>query len=255
MPGIYVHSNGTFNSVNEVYVNQAGTWLQAKEVYVKQSGVWSRVYPDSGFAEYTTPGTYSFVVPGGVTTVSCVLIGAGGKGERNGGASGAVVRSRLPVTPGETLSLLVGNVKTGEDYSPGESTTVTGLSGEVIALGGNYDNGTDYLISSTPNGMFGWPYEADGRGGNNFYIPGHGFYENNCSDRPLWPSVRNFYSGLLAKYGVWPNANLYTNPAITEHVSFNLHVPSDGTYKLNYSSDGTMNIKFNDIVILSLIHI
>jgi len=37
---------------------------------------------DAGEFVYTTPGTYSFVVPSGVTSVSAVAIGGGGGGVR-----------------------------------------------------------------------------------------------------------------------------------------------------------------------------
>lgn len=69
-----------------------------------------------GQAAYTTPGSYSFIVPAGVTKISIVAIGGGGSGGGGdasyygaGGGGGALgYVNQVPVTPGETLSVYVG---------------------------------------------------------------------------------------------------------------------------------------------------
>lgn len=66
-----------------------------------------------GQQEWTTPGTYNFVVPVGVLFISAVVIGAGGIGSSSspfpGGAGGGLHwRNDVPVTPGETLTVVVG---------------------------------------------------------------------------------------------------------------------------------------------------
>ncbi len=61
--------------------------------------------------EFTTPGTYSFVVPSGVTSISIVTVGGGGvrfrpgylQGVGGGGALSYV--NNVTVTPGETLTV------------------------------------------------------------------------------------------------------------------------------------------------------
>ena len=71
--------------------------------------------------EWTTPGTYSFDVPAvgdgvwdyDVHFISAVVIGAGGIGSSSspfpGGAGGGLHwRNEVPVTPGETLTVVVG---------------------------------------------------------------------------------------------------------------------------------------------------
>jgi hypothetical protein len=69
-----------------------------------------------GEAVYTTPATYSFVVPTGVTQICAVAVGGGsnqnnipgqsGNGNGNGGALS--YSNNMPVTAGETLTVIVG---------------------------------------------------------------------------------------------------------------------------------------------------
>ena len=65
--------------------------------------------------EFPTPGTYAFVVPEAVTEISAVAIGGGGAGASNtndgggGGGGGLQYRNNIAVTPGEVLTVVVGN--------------------------------------------------------------------------------------------------------------------------------------------------
>lgn len=70
-----------------------------------------------GQQAFTEPGTYSFVVPNGLTVINAVLIGGGGGAtnvldtsfNRSGGGGGGLRWiNRLPVVPGETLEVVVG---------------------------------------------------------------------------------------------------------------------------------------------------
>lgn len=87
-----------------------------------------RIYPSGGVnmlgnsiveipgqIQYTTPGTYSFVVPGGTTNISIVTIGGGGggfgsaaTGYKGGAGGGLAYVNNVSVTPGETLTVIVG---------------------------------------------------------------------------------------------------------------------------------------------------
>lgn len=64
--------------------------------------------------EYTTAGTYTWVVPSGVTLCSAVLVGGGGAGNSgssyNAGGGGGGLRyiNNLSVTPGESITVYVG---------------------------------------------------------------------------------------------------------------------------------------------------
>lgn len=67
---------------------------------------------------YTNAGTYSFTVPDNVFWISAVLIGGGGGGSssstysnvtREGGQGGTLAYGTIQVTPGETLTIKVGD--------------------------------------------------------------------------------------------------------------------------------------------------
>lgn len=74
----------------------------------------------SSQVEFTTPGTYSWTAPAGVTSVCAVCIGGGGAGtrgtspsdvdqlRRGGGAGGLGWKNDIPVTPGQTYTVVVG---------------------------------------------------------------------------------------------------------------------------------------------------
>ena len=84
MPTISVKDAGVFKEPKEIYVNDAGVWKASKEIYVKDSGVWKKAFPESGTQAYATAGTYSFVVPNGIYSLSMpLLVGAGGGGGNN----------------------------------------------------------------------------------------------------------------------------------------------------------------------------
>jgi hypothetical protein len=64
---------------------------------------------------FTTPGTYTWPVPDGLTSISIVATGGGGGGgglsgtnAASAGGAGALVTSTLSVTPGQVLNLVVG---------------------------------------------------------------------------------------------------------------------------------------------------
>ena len=77
-----------------------------------------RIKYGSTSLEYSTPGTYTTVVPAGVTTLTeVVCISGGGSGHKDssgddeggGGGGGAYAYDRnIPVTPGATLTVVVG---------------------------------------------------------------------------------------------------------------------------------------------------
>jgi hypothetical protein len=62
-----------------------------------------------GSASYTTPGTYSWVAPTGVTSVSVVAVGAGTKTNSCGGGGGGLGwKNNISVTPGNSYTVVAG---------------------------------------------------------------------------------------------------------------------------------------------------
>lgn len=163
-----------------------------------------------GQQQWTAVGAFSFVVPAGVTSIAAVVIGGGGGGANTsngysylggGGGGGALVyHNAIPVTPGETLTISVGNGGFGatgslSNGSPGGfsyikrgSTTLlhagggapgtqssgigyggaggtpgTGLAGAVGYPGGNGSAGRE--PSQYSNGGFSGRYTSNGSDG------------------------------------------------------------------------------------------
>lgn len=132
-----------------------------------------------GQVEYTTPGTYSWTVPEGATTICAVLIGGGGPGAApgnptiagGGGGGGLRYVNDLPVTPGETLTVIVGDIglQTGSStYRAGgtsqlkRSTNVlVEATGGTGAVGGGTGGGGTAVGAGPYGGTIG-----GGNGGN-----------------------------------------------------------------------------------------
>ena len=72
-----------------------------------------------GQQAYTTPGTFSWVCPTGVTSVSVVAIGAANTGYivAGAGAGGLGYTNNIAVTPGNSYTVVVGAVNTGDRYT------------------------------------------------------------------------------------------------------------------------------------------
>ena len=101
----------------------------------------------SSQVEFTTPGTYSWTAPAGVTSVCAVCIGGGGAGtrgtspsdvdqlRRGGGAGGLGWKNDIPVTPGQTYTIVVGaggtTLATGTIVSTSSNSVTIVNSGTV----------------------------------------------------------------------------------------------------------------------------
>ena len=108
----------------------------------------------AGQQAFTTVGTHSFVVPNGVTSISAVCVGAGAGGWRQfdngdgyflyqgGGGGGLSYSNNITVTPGETLTVVVGSGGAGTSGGAGGDSRIhrsgTNL---VLAKGGTNPNG------------------------------------------------------------------------------------------------------------------
>jgi hypothetical protein len=106
-----------------------------------------------GQAAFTTPGTYTWTAPAGVTSVSVVAVGAGGGGTSvydsiqlgRGGGGGLGWKNNITVTPGQTYSVVVGaggaaatSGGNGGDSYFINATTVKGGGGSNNGVGGGY---------------------------------------------------------------------------------------------------------------------
>lgn len=122
-------------------------------------------YSDTSYAQFTT----SFVVPDGVTLISAVCVGGGGGGyhawsNAAGGGGALAWANDIPVTPGETLTLEIGN-----GGAVGTSGTNTNLKrgGTLIfgAEGGRYSATSNGTIAEPLTGTVTPGNSGSGRGG------------------------------------------------------------------------------------------
>ena len=153
------------------------------------------VYVPSGEAVFTTPGTYNWTVPEGVTSVSVVCVGGGGAnnyptsafGAGSGGGLGW--KNNISTTPGSTIEIVVGSgakASTARTSSFGSTLYAFGGTNPTAnygaAPGGSYSGGDgggtggNVLASdgSAPYGVSGGGGAAGytgngGDGGNPYY--------------------------------------------------------------------------------------
>lgn len=123
----------------------------------KNSGIWdlqavlesaSQFVAPPGQQEYTTPGTYSWTAPAGVTSVSVVAVGGGGGGVAtnglggNGGSGGGLGwKNNITVVPGQSYTVVVGS---------GGTALNSGTTGATAGAGGN-----SYFIDTSTVAGFG----------------------------------------------------------------------------------------------------
>lgn len=150
MGDVYVKDSGSWSAAKEVFVKDGGVWNSAKAIYVKDAGSWVQIFPSSGSQTYTTAGTYSFTVPNGIYTLTASIVGGGGggggfrgNGDNHaggaGGSGGFYTGSTISVTPGETLTLVVG---AGGGSASFEFNGGFICTGTAYGTSGTYWNGT-----------------------------------------------------------------------------------------------------------------
>lgn len=110
---------------------------------------------------FMTPGTYTLPIPSGVTQALIEVIGAGGGGGGGNGCTGMSVgqngggggygRAVVPVSPGDTLSISVGNGGPGGGAAPTCSPSSPGGNG---GAGGNtvVSNSSIWVLNTSGGG-------------------------------------------------------------------------------------------------------
>ena len=185
---LHVNNAGSFIEPDEVFVKDGGVWRTITETHVNENGTWRRIFPIAG-TQIFTAGTTSFVVPQGVYSLTMPVMSGAGGGARSGqhtgdcfsglpATAGAVVASTsFAVTPGETLTVIVGAGGVGGIYpgfqagyrlgtSGGATSVKRGANTLYSAAGGVTVNGTWYSGSNftTPGPTNGSGYGTGGSG-------------------------------------------------------------------------------------------
>ena len=121
--------------------------------------------PPPGQQAYTTAGTFTWVAPAGVTSVSVVCVGSGGNGislrvgssDINASASGGGLgwKNSIAVTPGASYTVVVGGSNADSYFI--NTSTVRGGPGAWGGNGGTFTgdgggNGGSYAFAASSGG-------------------------------------------------------------------------------------------------------
>lgn len=112
--------------------------------------------------QYSTPGSYTWTVPAGVTAISAVAIGGGGGGSQKitggtGGTGGSLQYvNQIPVTPGDEYTVVIGSGGTtgGAQGNNGGTTYLMNNTTKEVVLLAPGGTGGDSMYWETPNIFF-----------------------------------------------------------------------------------------------------
>lgn len=123
-----------------------------------------------GQVVYNVDGTYSWVCPAGVTSVSVVCVGAGGSSALSAsyGGGGLGYKNNIAVTPGTSYTVVVGGNYNGTSYFISTGTVRGGGAPANSMSGGTYtgDGGGNGGNGGGTNRGFGGAGGYSGNGGN-----------------------------------------------------------------------------------------
>ena len=102
------------------------------------ASLWANSAPAYGSSIYATPGTYTWICPTGVTSVSVLCVGPGGgtQTSASGAGGGLGYKNNYSVTAGSSYTVVVGQQNTSDSYFV-NTTTVRGARGGATT-GGTY---------------------------------------------------------------------------------------------------------------------
>ncbi len=65
----------------KLWVKDAGTWKAVQKGLITVNNIGRQFYPDTIPTEvYSVPGSYTYTVPAGVSSINAVIVGGGGGG-------------------------------------------------------------------------------------------------------------------------------------------------------------------------------
>ena len=117
--GTTIAKNVQWREVLVPKVMVSGNWKDITSVYNKVNGTWQKVFPSSGNLEYNKPGTYTWTVPAGITSITYTIVGGGG-----GGGGGPVDIPQQPeytcFDPNSLVTMFDGTFKKIRDIVIGD---------------------------------------------------------------------------------------------------------------------------------------
>ena len=138
----------------------------------------SLTQPGAGQQAYTTPGTYSWTCPTGITSICVVAVGGGGYrgsisgfGSGGGGGGALAYKNNITVTPGQNYTVVVG--ARGNSSAGGDSSFTWGMSVMTAGGGGGGPIGTTVYTGGS-GGTRSGIYDGGGNGGAGGSYTGNG---------------------------------------------------------------------------------
>lgn len=137
----------------------------------------------SGVVAWTTPGTFSWTVPAGVTRAKFRIWGGGGGGggsfnissAGSAGSGGGYAEGVFAVTPGQVIPIIVGSGGAGGAGGDGGAGG-TSSAGSIVSAtgggGGKFGNAAIASVTSSPGGGVGGQLNILGVGGGLAYLMG-----------------------------------------------------------------------------------
>lgn len=180
-----IGNGGIIGPLNTTSLSSAsGVWSVAEMQQAKGNDTWPETNP-VGQEAYTTPGTYTWIAPPRVFSVSVVAVGGGGGGGHTsnfsgGGGGGLGWKNSISITPGNSYTVVVGargvaaassNGTDGGDSYFVSTGTVAGFGGKGGRAGTDAAGGT-YAGDGGGNG-------GASRANNNAAGGGAGGYSGN----------------------------------------------------------------------------
>ena len=146
-------------------VSTSGTVVATSSIVTINDTSTTPALIEADSVEYTTPGTYSWTAPAGVGSVCVVAIGGGASGTIYGGGGGGGLgwKNYIPVVPGQSYTVVVGDAPLNGYFANGENGEDSYFISPTLVKGGGgrFRIG---LYNPDPLG-YGGDYVGDG-GGN-----------------------------------------------------------------------------------------
>ena len=141
----------------------------AVDISISGGGGSSSGVSTGGQVTFLAPGSHLWTCPSGVTSVSCVVIGAGAAGDQNtaGGGGGLSYKNNISVTPGETYEIHVGRPGhyTGSNITAEVERSGTYSAAFGMTAGGGRNNSSTSSTNNSGGGASGGDANYSGGAG------------------------------------------------------------------------------------------
>lgn len=184
----------------------------------------------NGQIVYDTPGTYTWVCPTGVTSISLVLVGGGGGSDAWGGGGGGgalTYTNNLAVTAGNSYTVNIGNA--GDSFGPGGNTWFN-TSAYIAANGGRSGTGGNSNTGGGGGGAGGYT----GAGGAGAVASTS--YAGGAGGTSTGTARTNGFAGGAGGGG--RNSNAAVPVPVAPTITFGCGAGGGGSYGLCYGGGG-----------------